>query len=890
MRVFKAVLFLLFLSENLFADIRLPQLIGDNMVLQRDQPVTIWGWAEAKENVTATLKNKQYKTVCNSDGIWKIYLPAQPAGSGYELALKGKNKIQIKNIAFGDVWLCSGQSNMVINMERVKERFFDDITSANYSDIRNFFIPTMTDLNGPRQDLPASEWKTVNPKDVLTMGAVTYFFARDLYDRFKVPIGIINSSVGGTPIEAWISEGGYKKFDQVLKTISQNKNSVYIDSLSRISSASIKNPSEQTDVGKAEHWESIEYKPKGWRNINIPGYWEDQGLKDLDGVVWYRREFEVPADWTGKSARLFMGRIVDADEMYVNGQKIGQVTYQYPPRRYEIPQGLLKAGKNSFVIRVTNQTGKGGFVPDKPYFMTVGNEQIDLKGTWSYKVGQVYQRISRSGFSRLPFAAQNQPAALYNAMVAPLLNMKFKGFIWYQGESNVGNPGAYATLLPALINDWRRLWADENLPFLVVQLPNFQDIDYSPVESNMALLREAQNKALLLDNTAVTVTLDLGEWNDIHPLNKKDIGKRLALAARNLAYKENKVIYSGPKLTSHNIRDGKIILTFDNVADGIRSKDGEDLRWFAVADYDKKFVWATAKIVGKDQIELSSKVVKVPKYVRYAWQDNPEEINFYNSENLPASPFRTDGEVLDESKPWKGKKCAVVLTYDDALNVHLDHVLPALDSLSLKGTFYLTASSDAARNRIKDWRAAAENGHELGNHTLYHPCDASVPGMSWVKPEYDLSKYSTSRIQDEIRMCNAFLKSIDGLEGKRTFAFTCGHKKVMEGEFIPMMSADFLAARAVRHEMHSFDEQKLLDIDCYSMVEQTGRQMIELVKQAEQSGKLLVFLFHGVGGEHALNVTSQAHSELLHYLKNQQNDIYIDTMLNVAEHIRNVKK
>ncbi|TDE17327.1 sialate O-acetylesterase [Dyadobacter psychrotolerans] len=890
MNVFRLVFLLFFLSGDLLANIRLPQLIGDDMVLQRDQPVTIWGWATPKEKVTVTLKNKSFSTVTASGGKWKILLPSQPAGTGFELVLKGENLIRIRNIAFGDVWLCSGQSNMVINMERVKERFAGDIDSANYADIRNFFIPTVTDLNGPRQDLPNSEWKAVNPKNVLAMGAVSYFFAKDLYKQYQVPIGIINSSVGGTPIEAWISEGGYKDFNDIQKTIIQNKDTTYVNTLGRSFSNGGRKHSVNIDLGQAQHWESNDYQPKGWRNFNVPGYWEDQGLKDLNGVVWFRRDVEVPESWVGKPVKLYMGRIIDADEMYVNGKKIGNTTYQYPPRRYELPPGLLKAGKNTFVIRVTNQMGKGGFVPDKPYFMTAGDQHVDLKGTWQYKVGRVYQSVNTAEVVSAPLIAQNQPAALYNAMIAPVLPMKLKGLVWYQGESNVNNAGDYTKLMPALISDWRRLWLDESLPFLVVQLPNFQDIDYTPAESSLAVLREGQNNALHLKTTSVTVTLDLGEWNDIHPLNKKDIGKRLALAARNIAYNDKDVVHSGPRLKSKTISGNKILLTFDDVAGGIRSSDGEDLRWFAVADYDKHFVWAKAKILGKDQIELSGESVKTPKYVRYGWQDNPEGINFYNSQGLPASPFRTDGEILDESKPWKGKKAAVVLTYDDALNVHLDNVIPALDSLSLKGTFYLTASSDAARNRIRDWRKAAANGHELGNHTLYHPCDASGPGMSWVKPEYDLSKYSLGRIQDEIKMCNAFLKSIDGLDGKRTFAFTCGHKKVIEGEFIPTMSADFLAARAVRHEMHSFDEQKLLDMDCYSMVGQTGQQMIELVKEAQKSGKLLVFLFHGVGGEHALNVSSQAHSELLHYLKEQQDDLYIDTMLNVAEHIRNVKK
>ncbi|SKB50277.1 sialate O-acetylesterase [Dyadobacter psychrophilus] len=636
-------LFLLIsLSSPVFAQVRLPKLVSDNMVLQRDQPITIWGWAAPKEKVTVTFKNKSKGAVTGADGKWAITLPAQPVGTGFEMLVKGKNEIRIHNIAFGDVWLCNGQSNMVINMERVKERYPDDIASANYPDIRNFFIPTLTNLNGPQEDFPNAEWKAANPKEVLGFGAVSYFFARDIYDRYKVPIGIINSSVGGTPIEAWISAEGYKDFAEIQNIISKNKDTAYVHIRKQSAVNSAPKQPESTDQGRKEHWESEAYQPKGWRNFNIPGYWEDQGLKDLDGVVWFRREFEVPESWIGKSVKLYMGRIVDADEMFVNGKKIGNVTYQYPPRRYEVPAGLLKPGKNTFVIRVTNSAGKGGFVPDKPYFMTYSDQQVDLKGTWEYKVGQVFGPMQVSENKQTAFVAQNQPAALFNAMIAPVLPMKLKGCLWYQGETNVGDPKPYNALLPALINDRRRLWNNQNLPFLVVQLPNFQDIDFAPAESNMALLREAQNQALTLKNTAVTVTLDLGEWNDIHPLNKKDIGKRLALSARNLAYGEKNVVYSGPTLKTQSITGNKIILTFDNVADGIKSIDSEALRWFSIAGNDKKFVWADAKIVGKDQIELSSELVETPKYIRYAWQDNPAGINFYNSAGLPASPFRTD--------------------------------------------------------------------------------------------------------------------------------------------------------------------------------------------------------------------------------------------------------
>ncbi|KAA0988854.1 sialate O-acetylesterase [Dyadobacter aurulentus] len=644
MRFFQFLLLLTALSVQVFAQIRLPRLISDNMVLQRDQPITVWGWAAPKEKVTVIFKNKTRSAVAGADGKWSIELPAQPAGTGFEMLVKGKNEVRIRNIAFGDVWLCNGQSNMVINMERVKERFPEDIANANYPDIRNFFIPTLIDLTGPQQDFPNAEWKAASPKDVLGFGAVSYFFARDLYDQYKVPIGIINSSVGGTPIEAWISEGGYQDFAEILKVIDKNKDTSYVKLRKQEDLKNTPQKPRSNDQGLTEHWESEAYQPKDWRNFNIPGYWEDQGLKNLDGVVWFRREFEVPDSWIGKPVKLYMGRIVDADEMFVNGKSIGRVTYQYPPRRYEIPAGLLKPGKNIFVTRVTNTAGKGGFVSDKPYFMTSNDQQVDLKGTWQYKVGQVFAPSKKGDSIHAPFVAQNQPAALYNAMIAPVLPVKLSGFLWYQGESNVSDPKPYRAFLPALINDRRRLWNDQGLPFLVVQLPNFQDIDFMPAESNMALLREAQNQALTLKNTAVTVTLDLGEWNDIHPLNKKDIGKRLALSARNLAYGDKNVVYSGPTLKSQSIAGDKIRLTFDHVAEGIRSRDGEALRWFAIAGDDKKFVWADAQIVGKDQIVLWSERIKTPVYVRYAWQDNPEGINFYNSANLPASPFRTDGD------------------------------------------------------------------------------------------------------------------------------------------------------------------------------------------------------------------------------------------------------
>jgi sialate O-acetylesterase len=858
------------------SQIRLPKLISDNMVLQRDEPIKIWGWASPKEKISLVLNKKTYKTTTSESGKWELILPSQPSGTGIEIVLKGKNEIKISNVAFGDVYFCSGQSNMVHQMELHHVLYAKDIAEANNSNIRQFWIPTSTSLSERKDDYLNASWKVCNPENVRQFSAVAYFFAKNIYEKHHVPIGIINASVGGTPIEAWTSEDGLKDFSKLTETIQKNKDTAFVNSFSRI-----KRPlTISKDKGELESpkWFESNYQPKGWKPITVPGFWEDQGIKDLDGVVWYRKDINLPVSMLNKPSKVFLGRIVDADAIYINGKKIGQTGYMYPQRRYPIPNDLLLAGKNTIVVKVTNNGGKGGFVPDKPYSLIAGNDTLDLSGTWQFKVGEAF---SPSGGFFPSFSAQNQPTSLFYAMAAPATQYTIKGFLWYQGESNAGRPLEYADLQKAQIVDWRKQWNQGELPFLFVQLPNFMDANYLPSESQWAALREAQLKASTIPNAAMAVGIDLGEWNDIHPDNKKDVGDRLALLARKLIYKED-LVASGPIFNSAKIEGNKIILNFNHIGSGLTNKDGEPLREFAIAGSDKKFVWADAKIEG-NQVVVSNPQITKPLYVRYAWADNPD-VNFYNSEGLPASPFRTDGQDMDPAKPWMGKKTAVVLTYDDALNVHLDNVIPALDSLSLKGTFYLTSSSDASRNRINDWKKAALKGHELGNHTVHHPCDASGPGMSWVKPEYDLSKYSMAQIQSEIKMCNAFLKAIDG-KSKRTFAFTCGHKKVAEGEFIQSLSDEFIAARAVRHEMHSIEEQKLMDIDCYSMENKTGEEMIALVKQAQESGKLLVFLFHGVGGEHGLNVSKEAHSQLLHYLKDNEKDIYIDTMLNVAEHI-----
>lgn len=629
------ILSLLFFA-NASAQITLPQIVGDNMVLQRNQQNRIWGWASANEDISLKFKGKKYKTTADNAGNWEISLPPQAAGGPYDLKIKGKNEIIISDVLFGDVWFCSGQSNMVLPMERVKEKYPEEIANANYPEIRNFFIATATDLQKARENLPSGKWMAANPQDVLAFGAVSYFFAREIHTKHKVPIGIINASVGGTPIEAWISEDRLKDFPDMEHIVQQNKDSAYVNDIVRRTRAS-RVKREEADKGLLEEvkWFDPAYVPKGWKNIYIPGYWEDQGLGDLNGVVWYRREIVVPESMTDISAKLFMGRIIDADHIYVNGEKVGNITYQYPPRRYNLAAGILKAGKNIIVIRVTNTNGKGGFVPGKPYFITANGEEIDLKGEWACKVGDVFKPVVKQvkGFS-----FQNQPTALYNAMVAPIKKQAVKGFLWYQGESNTGHPGPYYELLPALIKDWRNLWNDDHLPFLYVQLANYMDRDFLPAESKWAQLRDAQLKALSVENTAMAVAIDLGEWNDIHPLNKKDVGYRLALGARYLAYGEEELVYSGPIYRSHAFQDDQIIVQFDNVGSGLISIDEGALCQFAIAGADRKFEWAEAEIVN-GTVVVSCVNIPDPVYLRYAWSNNPDGANLYNKEGLPASPF-----------------------------------------------------------------------------------------------------------------------------------------------------------------------------------------------------------------------------------------------------------
>ena len=620
--------------------VKLPALISDGMVLQRDTELKIWGWAAPGENVTVQFNQKMYRSTTGTDGKWAVTFPSIKAGGPYTIDIEASNHITLKDILFGDVWICSGQSNMALSMERVKERYAAVIAQSDNPSIRHFFLQTRYDFNAPQQDIPSGRWESANPESLLRFSATGYFFAKSLFEKYQVPIGLINASVGGSPVEAWLSEQALQQFPEHLQTARTFKNNSYLENIRKEESAVSNawyNRVKQEDKGftSTKPWYAPDYDASSWSTMQLPGYWDEQDLKDLNGVVWFKKEIDIPADMTGKPAKLLLGRIVDRDSVYINGIFAGTTGYQYPPRRYDLPANLLKPGKNSIVVRVINSSGRGGFITDKPYQLTAGGQTIDLKGEWQYNVGAILDPLPATTFF------QYKPGGLFNGMIAPLLKYPIKGVIWYQGESNTEKPSEYQELFAALIKDWRQHWGQGNFPFLYVQLANYMESKDQPAESNWAELREAQLKTLAVPNTGMAVTIDLGEWNDLHPLNKEDVGKRLARVAREVAYDDKKITSMGPIYQSMKVESNKIILYFSCIGSGLTIKDGTELKHFAIAGTDNKFVWAKAKIKGNKVIVWSDEVSN-PVAVRYAWADNPTGANLYNKEGLPASPFKAE--------------------------------------------------------------------------------------------------------------------------------------------------------------------------------------------------------------------------------------------------------
>ena len=619
-----------------WAQLRLHGLLSDNAVLQRDHALQLTGWASPNQTVQLEFRGSKYSSTADESGKWTITLSPQKAGGPHELRFStSREQVVMKNVLFGDVWVCSGQSNMEMLMNNVKDKYAEVIAKSANPNIRHFTIAQQYDFKQPHSDLNAGDWKEATPQTVLQFSAVAYFFAKDIYEKYGVPIGLLNASLGGSPAESWMSEDALKNFPNHLAEAVkfQNDNLIAeIEKSDRDRSNAWYAAVGSKDEGIKANWRAENFDDRSWLEMPVPGYWADEKLINGNGVVWYRRTFEISESFAAQPARALLGRIVDQDSVFINGQFIGTTSYQYPQRRYTIKPGVLKAGRNTIAIKVINQSGKGGFVADKPYMITAGKDTINLIGKWKYQQGATASPLASQTFIRW------KPMGLYNAMIAPIVWYPIKGVIWYQGESNVGRPQEYKTLLPALIENWRDKW-HENFPFIFVQLPNFQEAREQPGESYWAALRQAQLETLAVSSrTGMAVTIDLGEWNDIHPLDKASVGKRLALNAMKLAYGDKKIVSQGPQVAKAIFGDNEIEITFYNAKEGLVAKGGSSVNHVAISADGKTFEWASTRIEGS-KLHVWHESIKDPVVVRYAWADNPDTANLYNKQGLPASPF-----------------------------------------------------------------------------------------------------------------------------------------------------------------------------------------------------------------------------------------------------------
>ncbi len=624
-----------------YADVTLPKVFGSNMVLQRDRNILIWGWASPKEKISVQF-NKQTKNItAGKDGKWKISLAPELPGGPFQLLIKGKNTITLNNILVGDVWICSGQSNMAWNV-RESNNWEEEIRNANYPNIRQIIIPNKV-AAVPQQDISTGEWKVCTPENAGEFTAVGYFFARELTKELNIPVGLINTSWGGTHSETWTSREAFENSD-AFKTMISGMPKLNLDSLEKIRSAAITKKIESSQgplipASQAASWKEVKVDDSRWGKMNVPGLWEWQSLDDFDGVLWYRKNFALDSDAAGKEGVLDLAMIDDSDETFINGVRVGGKSRYNEKRNYAVPAGILREGNNTIAVRVVDTGGGGGIYGEEgDVRLTIGEKVIPLAGKWSYRV----ESISQNALSISP---NSYPTLLFNAMINPLLPLGIKGAIWYQGEANAGRAFQYRKAFPLMINDWRKRWG-QDFPFYFVQLATYgNDHGDSQKGSTWAELREAQTMTLSLPNTGMAVTTDIGDPMDIHPRNKQDVGKRLAAIALNRTYGKTR-IDSGPVFQSLVIKGDKAIITFSNTGSGLMVKDRYGyLKGFEIAGDDMKFKYAKAHIVG-NTVEVHQDGISQPVAVRFGWADDASDNNLFNAEGFPAVPFRTDH--------WKG--------------------------------------------------------------------------------------------------------------------------------------------------------------------------------------------------------------------------------------------
>lgn len=619
-------------TTSAFAEVKLPAIIADGMVLQRNDTARIWGTADSGENITITFLKKKYKTVADADGNWIVNIPTKKFGGPYSMSINDKT---LNDIYVGDVWIGSGQSNMDVHIDRVSEIYADEVmTDANPKIHLIQFDRNITpESANPQTEVNAHQysWESLSPEKVGHWSAIGYFFCKDMYEKTGVPQGFINASMGGSNIVAWLSK---EKLQQVAP--------VYVDEADYVK---LRMAQDGTDPGMTGNWMAYDLDDSDWETVDM----YDNHLGDIYhqpwiGHLWFRKEFYVPDSLVNRQALLRLGLMIESDETYVNGQKVGETGYQYPPRKYKIMPGVLKAGKNVLTIRLRTQGDPVKFQKDKPYklffpknpnspALPLTDPWIELEGPMKMKRGDL------TGGAR--FLDNQRASVLYNLDINPIKNYKVAGIIWNQGESNTGaRVNDYAKLLPALAEDWRTSFG--NKPFVIVQLANYmqrhEDADYN---SGWTVLRNIQRvSSNSIENAGLATTIDIGEWNDIHPWRKKEVAQRCALQMRRLYLHDTSDNYEGPAYESCQFDNGKAIISFRKGTDSLKAEDPDNLKGFKIAGADGKFYWADAKIVG-NTVVVSSDKVSAPKVVRYAWDDDPV-ISLFGATGLPASPFTTE--------------------------------------------------------------------------------------------------------------------------------------------------------------------------------------------------------------------------------------------------------
>ena len=610
-------------------------IFGDDMVLQRGKLDAIWGWSEPGEKIQVQIADKTASAVTGADRRWEVKLQPPPAGGPYTLKITGSKAVELHNVMVGDVWLCSGQSNMQFGLRQALNGDAE-VKAASYPEIRFFTVGQRSSYH--HADVPAGAWKVVTPETAARVSAVAYYFARRVQKDIHVPIGLIVDAVGGTPAEAWTSAGALRQLGDF---------DIPLAELQRVSDEHapeygnyVMHWYDQYDIGQKGNWAAPDFDDSSWKSVDIPGGFAELGVADTPAVVWFRKEITLPDPLPAGRAALYLGIVDRMDTAFVNGRQVGGSAWVENPRVYPMFPGVLKPGKNNVTVRVFKTTPAGGFLskPDGIRLTLGDGTSLPLAGKWKGKIS-----VDARAPHPLPISYQNWPvipSVLYEGMLAPLAPMSITGAVWYQGEENSERGYEYRKVLPAMIADWRRLFGQGDFPFIIVQLPAFKARSEVPVEGDAwAETREAQAlTAARVPNTCLAVTIDTGDPDNIHPKEKIPAGDRAAFCALAKQYGE-KIAYMGPTLKSLDRGTNGIRLHFSHTDEGLVVK-GLRLDGFQIAGDDRKWVWAEATI-SRDVITVSSPSVSQPTQVRYAWQSNPVA-TLYNGAGLPAAPFRTD--------------------------------------------------------------------------------------------------------------------------------------------------------------------------------------------------------------------------------------------------------